>query len=186
LKLLRKRQVSAGISIENLRQELKKWLLAKGLVSVDFREVTDPAYDPQDDYRVVYEAHFLPEATQQARLEIHLTDDGYVGIGFETRQRVANRLRVRNQRDGFAGGFEPSLRQMDKLLSILDCVADGEVIVRARVLPCFGLGQTKTYLIRHHDGSHVELRRELNFSASPALRMRNGPLTKTLTFEAWT
>jgi hypothetical protein len=144
LQLFRQPHVGAGISIENLSQELKKWLLAKGFVSVDFQEATDLAYDLQDDYRVVYQAEFLPDAPQQARLEVHLTDDGYVGIGFETRQRVANRLGIRNQQDGFAGGFEPSLRQMDKLLFILDCLAAGEVIVRARVLPCYGLGRTRT------------------------------------------
>jgi hypothetical protein len=171
------------MSIKNLSQELKKWLSAKGLVSVDFQEATDLAFDPQDDYRVVYQAEFLPKAPQQARLEVHLTDKGNVGIGFESRQRVANRLGVRNLRDGFVGGFEPSVPQIEELLLILNLVAAGEVIVRATVMPCFGLGRTRTYLTRKHDGARAELRPELNFSAPAA--SRNGPLTKTLTFEAW-
>lgn len=183
MQLLRQPHVRARISIENLSQELKKWLSAKGLVSVDFQEATDLAYDPQDDYRVVYQAEFLPEAPRQARLEIHLTDDGYVGIGFETRQRIAIRLGVRNRRDGFAGGFEPSLSQIDQLMFILDCVATGDVLIQARTILLCGLGHTRAFLRRRHDGARAELRRPMNFLFSTAPSY--GVLMKTLTFDAW-
>ncbi|MGB0035458.1 MAG: hypothetical protein WBP79_08295 [Candidatus Acidiferrales bacterium] len=120
----------AGAGTESLRQELKDWLHNKRLVAVDFTEDNDPVYAPTDDYRLVYIARFVPKDANQASMEIHLSDEGRIGIGIETRQRIADRLKVNNQSQGFADGFEPRNSDIDEILRLLDlsgqCDGDGE------------------------------------------------------------
>ena len=56
---------------------------------------------------------------------IVITSEGYIGVGLETRARVAQRLAVKNLRDGYATGFEPCEQNVQKFMLFLDLVCQG-------------------------------------------------------------
>src|SRR5258708_24746242 len=94
---------------------------------VTFQETLDPPSHPTDDYRVIYEAHFVPESLDKARIEFWLTDDGYVAVGIETYQRILQRLDLKAMRRGFAGGHEPSAKSKDGLKTLFDAATRGKI-----------------------------------------------------------
>ena len=109
---------------------------------VAFHETTEPMVDPHARYLVVYEAVFEPRSLDQGRVEVWITNDGQVAVGFERRDRIAGRLGVRNTRQGFAAGHEPARVEPMGLKALLTLVASGGIVVSARVLPWIGLGST--------------------------------------------
>lgn len=120
---------------------LDAWFAKCGATRVSFVPVFNPPVDPRDDYLVVYEAKFEPESLDRARLELWLTDDGYIAVGLETRERIAMRLGTRTLTKGFASGHEPGPVSQEAVLRLLDYVAAGEIAIRARV-GIFGLRRT--------------------------------------------
>jgi hypothetical protein len=85
------------MNVEELRSIFAGWnaqaLAASG---IEFRESTDPAFDPySDDYRVIYEAAFVPAALDKGRIEFWLTDTGHVAVGIERYDRIVRRLELR-------------------------------------------------------------------------------------------
>jgi hypothetical protein len=169
-----------GIGIASLKQEVDDWLGRRGFKAISFSEDKNPLEKPTADYRVVYEARFIPDSTAQARLDLALTDGGFVGVGLETRQRVAERLKVRNSREGFADGFEPSLTDVRDVLILLDLVSAGELVIRARTFPLWGLGQTKAITTSRRQGADAIFAR---FYFATSLRV--GLWTEALNFEPW-
>ena len=125
---------------ERARQLLSEWFATRHTTSVAFREETNPKNDPQDDYLIAYEAVFEPDSLDQAYVDIGVTPDGCVAIGFETRERIAARLGVKNRRSGFASGHEPYPLSEQGLLAILDVIANGQIAIPTKVLPWIGLG----------------------------------------------
>jgi hypothetical protein len=163
-----------------LSQKVQRWLSAKRFVAIDVAEISDPPFDPHDDYKVIYTAKFSPQSDQQAMLELHLTDNGYVGIAFESRQRIAKRLNVKNHREGYADGFEPCIDNWSEVASILDMASSGALIVRARIIPWYGLGTTAAFL-KTEERNASDLLRRFYF----AERLGTKILTKTVAFEPW-
>jgi hypothetical protein len=107
---------------------------------VEFIECINPAHDPaQDDYFVAYEAIFRPRDLQRARLEVWVTDDGFVGVQFENRARLAERLGVRlwTAKQACAAGQELLSVTPKELISFVQLVAEGEAMLQ--VVP-FGFG----------------------------------------------
>jgi hypothetical protein len=74
---------------------------------VEFKESFSPEFDPNDDYRIVYEAVFAPTALDKARIEVGLTDEGFVAVCIETYKRIVQRLELRAIRHGCVVWHEP-------------------------------------------------------------------------------
>ena len=167
--------------LEVLTNELRRWIVSKQFNQVSLQEDTDPARDPQDDYSLIYIGKFVPKSTRAATLEVHLSDTGGIGIGFDTREGIARRLAVKNRRQGFGDGFEPQLLDRADLFLLLDLVSAGQVGIRARIIPWYGLGQTGAILLAEKNTAAVTLFKRFYFSAS----MSRASLAKTLQFEPW-
>jgi hypothetical protein len=104
-------------------------LLAAG---IEFRESSNPTFDPNDDYRVIYEATFEPDNLEKARLEFWLTDTGHVAVGFETYERIIQRLELKAIRHGFAVGHEPRAVSKEGLQKLFDAVTLGKIFIAVR------------------------------------------------------
>jgi hypothetical protein len=167
--------------LEALTNELRRWIVSKQFKQVSLQEDTNPARDPQEDYSLIYIGKFVPESPRAATLEVHVSDGGGTGIGFDTREGIAKRLAVKNHRQGFGDGFEPRRLESGDLLLLLDHVSAGQVGIRARIIPWYGLGQTGAILLSEENTAAVTLLSKFYFSA----RMRRASLVKTLQFEPW-
>jgi len=132
-----------------VREIILQWVQQRHLSTVSFKEETSPANDPHDDYIVAYEASFEPKSLDQARVEVWVTTQGNVAIGFETRKRISTRLGLTTKSTRFGAGHEPALRSGTGLLAILGAVADGKIAIRAIAIPFFGLISTKAVTL--HD-----------------------------------
>jgi hypothetical protein len=127
------------------QQALLRHVQEHGYSGVEFIETTDPENDLDvDDYIVAYEAVFRPKDLEHAHLEIWVTDDGYVGIMFEKRARIAERLGARlwTMKEACAAGREPSAIPVGELIAFVRLVAEGNVFVKAR-RGIFELGSIK-------------------------------------------
>ncbi len=78
---------------------------------------------------MIYEASFQPAALDKARIEFWFTNMGYIAIGIETYDRIAQRLRLRAIRHGFAVGHEPGTVSRDGLQMVFDAVTKGEIFI---------------------------------------------------------
>jgi hypothetical protein len=139
--------IVANLSKDRIRQLLVEWFATKQAAVVKFREETEPKNDPHDNYFVVYEACFEPSSPNQMRVEILVTTDGHVSVGIETRNRLANRLGVKNLREGFVVGHEPTAMTEKSLLAILDLICDGQLSISVNIWPWLGLGGTRPELL---------------------------------------
>ena len=84
--------------LEALTNELRRWIVFKQFNQVSLQEDTDPARDPQENYSLIYIGKFVPESLRAATLQVHVSDGGGIGIGFDTREGIAKRLAVKNRR----------------------------------------------------------------------------------------
>ena len=109
-----------------------------------------------------------------------LTDDGFLGVGLETRQRIAARLKTRNLREGFAAGVEPHLTDVYEVLLLLDVVSLGEFAIQARTFPWLGLGRTKALVTSKREGA-AKLFEKFYFPTA----LRSGFCTQSLAFDPW-
>lgn len=168
---------------EGISDLLRKWIATTPPKAVVFQEIDSPVNDPLDDYSVKYEARFKPSRPEQAEVGITLTSDDFIGIGFETRADVARRLNVRNSRQGYAAGFEPSEKSKEQLLLFLDLVRDGKIAIRARCWPLIGLGGTNAVIQMQNSPPNFE------FGPRGWLQAINGPrsmvASRILFYEAW-
>jgi hypothetical protein len=167
-----------------LSAEIRQWMQLKQFNDVELRETSEPSWDENEDYKLIYCAELLPKKAAQAKLEIHLSDKGNLGLGLETRQRIASHLGVRNHRHGFADGFEPLLLSTDELIRILDLVACGEVTVLARTIPWYGLGATASSVKSVDKTDNADVLRRFYFFRKFSTDL--APLIKTVTFDPWT
>jgi hypothetical protein len=138
---------SPRMSLQQVRQLVTEWFSSKRTDTVAFHESVDPVNDPYGSYVVRYEAIFEPITLDQARIELWVTAEDCVSIGFETRDRVAGRLSIKNRRSGFAAGHEPYPMTHQGLLALLEVIANGEIAIFARVVPWYGLGTTKALML---------------------------------------
>jgi hypothetical protein len=116
--------------VENVKSIFSAWnpetLSAAG---INFKETSDPTLHPNDDYRVIYEASFEPNALDKARIEFWVTDTGHVAIGIETYERITKRTRLMAFRGGFALGHEPRSVSEKALQILFDAVSHGRVTI---------------------------------------------------------
>jgi hypothetical protein len=122
------------MSPEDLRELLASWFSGRSVTGVSFHEVIPTSYDSNDDYKVVYEAVFEPQSLEKARIEIWLTEEGRLALGFETRRRVATRLGLANWRNGFASGHEPGVVTPEGLLALLTVAAEGKIMLQLKTV----------------------------------------------------
>lgn len=133
---------------ERVQQVLTEWFSRSHPTTVHFKEVTEPAPDPNADYLVVYEAIFEPSSLDQARVELWVTKEGNVALGFERQKRIAERLGVKSKSNRFVAGHEPRRMFESDLLKILDLIATGQIAIDPTVIPIFGLISTKAVASR--------------------------------------
>jgi hypothetical protein len=133
---------------ERVRKILSEWFEVRRLNTVTFKEEINPENERYPDYFVVYKAVFEPHSLSQARVEIWLTNDGDVSIGFETWKRIAERLGIKGGNVQFAAGHEPARISETNLLAILDLMADGQIAISATVMPFFGLVSTNAVILQ--------------------------------------
>lgn len=116
--------------VEELRSVFDGWnaqdLSGRG---IEFKETYNPEFDPNDDYRVIYEASFEPTTLDKARIEFWITDAGHVAVGIETYERIVQRLGLRAIRHGFAVGHEPRTATKDGLKTLFDAVTLGKIFI---------------------------------------------------------
>lgn len=131
---------------EAARVLLSDWFAARRVRCVRLVGNDAPNADPYARYTVVYEAAFEPDTLDMARVEIWITIDGDVAVGFETSERIARQLHVRNLKTGFAAGHEPHAMTEQGLVALLNVVAAGEIAVQTTVLPFVGLLETRALI----------------------------------------
>ncbi len=124
---------------KDFRRLLKSWFDEHGFQSVTFGESSSPSNDKDEDYAVVYEATFTPADLKQAQVELWLTSEGLVAIGFETTARIAARLNLEGGSDRFAAGHEPCSVSDAGVIGLLEAVSAGRFSVRVRPA-LYGLG----------------------------------------------
>ena len=133
-------------SPEQLRAVLSEWFSRRRTTGIRFIENTQPKCDPYEDYTVLYAVSFEPDSLEKAMAEVWLTTEGKIAIGLEKRSRIAQRLHVKNRREGFAAGHEPSFVSQDGLLALLTIIADGKISISASCLPIWGLAKTRAVI----------------------------------------
>lgn len=133
------------LSAIDTRQAIRDWRMRHPDLAIIFSENLRPDNEALNDYVVVYEASFKSASLTKLQLEIFSTADDFVGIGIETRKRVATRLSVKPGRSGYATGHEPGPMASEQLLALLDAAADGRISLLPKV-GLLGLGKTTAIL----------------------------------------
>jgi hypothetical protein len=118
------------VSVRDLIDFVDAWIAQHTASGIELGICTEPANDDDDDYSVACEVRFEPVRKSCARLELWLTKDGAIAVGFETKKRVSELSGIDCGNAGFASGSEP----MEKLglggvNALLNVVADGELKV---------------------------------------------------------
>jgi hypothetical protein len=128
--------------VSQAREIIHSWLDRVALSDVAIRECEDPVNDQQLDGHVVkYEVGLEPDDDRHPFLHIYVTDDGAVGVGLETRARVARRIRAVNTSRRYAVGHEPAPITGIQLSGFLQAVETGAVFLvvkKCPVLPIMG------------------------------------------------
>jgi hypothetical protein len=167
-----------------LSSEIRSWVNTRNFHVIRMEEDPNPKKDPQDDYTVVYVAALVPERLRYALIELHLTEEGNVGFGLETWDRIAQRISVprpRISRKRFAAGREPSFRSLYPVFQILELVSQGNIAIVTTVLPILGLLGTTATLLNREDQVAVEFCRELGWARTPQISL----FKRIVTFDPW-
>jgi hypothetical protein len=165
-----------------IASQMNEWFSSKAFVSVKLEQrfIADPEHNT--DYYVVHESIFEPTHIECAMVEIFVTSDGDIGIGLEMRGRIANRLRVRNFREGYAAGFEPIGPSNIRLIPFLEMVSNAQVHLIARTWPMIGLGGVSA-AVALQSGQTEPIKRGLNYWPK---RMKTGkPQSGIIPFSPW-
>lgn len=133
------------LTAEDVQRAVGDWRAKHPNLSIAFSESRNPDRGSSDDYVVAYEASFKSSDLKQLQLEVFSTEDNFVGVGIETRQRLATRLGLRQGRPGYATGHEPGPMSLDQLYALLDAAADGRISLLPQT-SLLGLGKTTAVL----------------------------------------
>ena len=118
-----------------------------------------------------------------AQVDIVITSEGYIGVGLETRARVAQRLAINNLRDGYAAGFEPCEQNLQKFMVFLDLVCQGQLAIETLSLPLIGLWLTKA--VAPPDKMRPLSRFGPPGWLKPSCDLARPGLSSVLTFDPW-
>lgn len=128
------------MSPDDLKSAVDRWLpLGSATPGILLTEHYDLPVGAGDDYRLVYEVVVEPTEVDRARLQVAVTDDGYLTIAIETRERIARRLGVWSIYRGFAAGHEPIAATIEGLHKLMEIVALGRVTVWTTAIRQFPL-----------------------------------------------
>ncbi|NQV59305.1 MAG: hypothetical protein HQ502_06540 [Alphaproteobacteria bacterium] len=182
----------AKMDIEDVKGLFASWtpgdLSEAGIV---FTELVDPPYDPDlDDYWIIYEASFKPDALDKAGIEFCLTEEGYVGVSIEPSKRVTQRLGLWTTTDGDVVGHDLMSVSMDGLKLLFDIVVQGRLFIVVRSV--LGLELSAKGFISASDYDTL-LRsgydpRDVGLTSLPPGRHDNGPTPvwgKVLSYRPW-
>lgn len=127
------------VSVRDLIDFVDAWIAQHSISGIELGICTDPANDDDDDYSVACEVRFEPVRKSCARLELWLTKDGAIAVGFETKKRVSELTGIDCGNAGFASGSEP----LEKLAlggvnALLNKVADGKLKIAVKPRPFSG------------------------------------------------
>jgi hypothetical protein len=145
----------------------------------------DTSRHDSSDYSVFYEATFESKDYERAYLNLVVTTGGHVGIGLETRERVARRLGIRNwTRRSVAAGHEPGPLTLAQLQIFIELVANAKIvlIVKTNLL---GLGSIKA-IIRPEDLSQLRpLTKHWDWLSAASAELIPSKSTKIVRFLPW-
>lgn len=133
-------------NVLEFRQKLEAWLTLKSFNLIDIKKDVHPKNSDIDDYRFATTAGFYPKSLDMMQINVVVTEEGYAGIGIETRERVAKKINATNWRSGYAIGFEPRIRDMRTVIDILEAVSIGKVSLGLHIWPLFGIVKIKGYI----------------------------------------
>jgi hypothetical protein len=153
---------------------------------ISFHEMNAPPGDSSDDYVVSYEASFKPKDFERAYLELFVTTDGYVGIGLETRERVARRLGIRNwrRRRAVAAGHEPGPLTTRQLQAFLAIVASARIVLVVQT-GLFGLGSIKASIDPEDLAQLQPLTTHWDWLSASSAQPKPSKRTKVVSFLPW-
>lgn len=178
----------AGSKAEEIRTALVRYLTNNSFSRVEFHDTTSPNNNPlEDDYVVTYEAILEPADLEHAYLKILVTDRGQVGIGLETRERIAQRLGVRLYRGkkAFATGRELASISVEELINVVAIVAQGKVTLQAKV-GLTGLGSVKAIVKPESAGTLKGANaRHWDWLTVSAKDLKNTSRTRIVQFDPW-
>lgn len=131
------------LTLEGAQDAIRVWSRSWVRESVQLYENNSPAPDPDGSYAIAYEAVFAPSDPSRARLEIWVTHGGYLALGFETWQRLGERLGFQTGSNRFVAGHEPLAVTAEYITAVLNLTAMAEIAVSATVLPLVGVTATR-------------------------------------------
>ncbi len=169
---------------EKTYEKIVGWFKTRQINGVKLVDKKHPKRDVDSSYEVAYEIVFEPADSNKIRLEIWITKQGNVGIGYDRVDRVASKLGVSSRSSGFAGGFEPLSMPETALESLLNFVADGRVAIQAVVLPILGVVSAKPSI----SADDLQKLKNLNFTlAGQWFAKLEGPtpFTKIVKYQPW-
>ena len=132
-------------SSESVRAALGAWLKTTNLRAVTVTEELAPSTDTSDDYAVAYEIRCVSDELDKLNLHLYALNNGHVGLGIETRDRVAKRCGTFSLKSGYLLGHEPGPISGDEVRTILQACASGALSISVRH-GVFGLSNAKAYL----------------------------------------
>ena len=134
-------------SAEEIRGALTEHVKLRSYRNIVFRENLNPSHEPRlDDYRVTYEAEFVPRDLMHAYIKLVVSEDGKCGVGVETRARVAERVGtyLLTGKTAFAAGKELMTIGAKELVYLVTIIANGKFVIKVnRGLVDLG----KTYIL---------------------------------------
>ena len=181
-------KAGAGSKAEEIRTALVRYLADHSFSRVEFHDTTNPSNNPlEDNYVVTYEAVFEPVDLEHAYLKIFVTDCGEVGIGLETRERIARRLGVRLYRGkkAFATGRELASISVEELIHFVAIVAQGNVVLQAKI-GLTGFGSVKAIVKPESAGTLKGANaRQWDWLTVSAKDLKNTSRTRIVQFDPW-
>lgn len=128
---------------DRFREILADWFRRRQPTTVRLVENLSPKSEPYEDYTVVCAISFEPDTLECMRAEVWLTTEGGIAVGLEKRDRIAQRLSIKNRQEGFAAGHEPRQITQEGLIALLTLVANGELAIATTTFPIWGLYKSK-------------------------------------------
>lgn len=118
------------VTVRDLVDFVHSWISKNAAPGIELRICTKPSNDDDDDYSVSCEVRFEPVNKACARVELWLTRDGAIAVGFETNKRLSELSGIDCGDNGFASGNEPVAKLgLRGVNALLDAVAAGELMV---------------------------------------------------------
>lgn len=159
-----------------------KWFSQFDGLKVILTENVEPANDDNQRYKVACELIFEPLDPRCAYVEIWITEDGDVGIGFERWSRLAARLnRNFGGIDRFVCGCEPGSISLDQAMTVLRLISMGWVYFCYLAFPIFGLIDCRCAVSSKDLSAQLPFAKNLSYAA----KNRKPRCYRTLDLLAW-